>query len=151
MTLFKRTEGALDELDKVLASLETDTGTDMVDKKRRLDEMTTMADMLAQNCSKLRKAAQESDPAKVGGEGLARAPLRHVCSVCRAGASGGLARGRQAPMTVTSTHPPVSAHLGVCACVRTCSAHTGSRCAKRCSSCAIDSTRCSPRSQPSRL
>ena len=66
MTLFKRTEGTIEELDKVLAALETDTSADVVDKKRRLDEMTQMADTLAQNCSKLRKAAQESDPAKVG-------------------------------------------------------------------------------------
>ena len=65
MTLFKRTEGTLEELDKVLASLETDASADVVDKKRRLDAVTEMADTLSQNCSKLRKAAQESDPAKV--------------------------------------------------------------------------------------
>ena len=64
MTLFKRTEGTLDDLDKVLASLEADAGADVVDRKRRLDEMTEMAGTLAQNCSKLRKAAEESDPAK---------------------------------------------------------------------------------------
>lgn len=66
MTLFKRTEGTLEELDKVLVSLETDAGVDVADKKRRLDQMTEMAEVLGQNCSKLRKAAQESDPTKVG-------------------------------------------------------------------------------------
>jgi hypothetical protein len=65
MTLFKRTEGTLEELDKVLASLETEADSDVMDKKRRLDAMTEMADTLAQNCSKLRKAALETDPAKV--------------------------------------------------------------------------------------
>ena len=64
MTLFKRTEGTLDDLDKVLASLEADAGADVVDRKRRLDELTEMAFTLSQNCSKLRKAAEESDPAK---------------------------------------------------------------------------------------
>ena len=66
MTLFKRSEGTLEELNKVLASLETDTGSEIADKKRRLDQMTEMAEILGQNCSKLRKAAQESDPTKVG-------------------------------------------------------------------------------------
>eukprot|EP00277_Geminigera_cryophila_P006789 CAMPEP_0179422386 /NCGR_PEP_ID=MMETSP0799-20121207/10400_1 /TAXON_ID=46947 /ORGANISM="Geminigera cryophila, Strain CCMP2564" /LENGTH=307 /DNA_ID=CAMNT_0021196513 /DNA_START=37 /DNA_END=957 /DNA_ORIENTATION=- len=64
MTLFKRSEGTLEELNKVLASLETDTGSEIADKKRRLDQMTEMAEILGQNCSKLRKAAQESDPTK---------------------------------------------------------------------------------------
>lgn len=66
MTLFKRTEATFEELSTVLTSLESDAGADVVDKKRRLDQITEMADTLAQNCSKLRKAAQESDPAKVG-------------------------------------------------------------------------------------
>jgi len=66
MTLFKRSEGTLAELNKVLASLETDTGSEIADKKRRLDQMTEMVEILGQNCCKLRKAAQESDPTKVG-------------------------------------------------------------------------------------
>lgn len=67
MTLFKRTEGTLDELDKALSALEADSASgtaDVVERKRRLDEMTVMADTLSQNCTKLRKAAQESDPSK---------------------------------------------------------------------------------------
>ena len=152
MTLFKRTEGTLDELDKVLASFETDTGADMVDKKRRLDEMTEMADTLAQNCSKLRKAAQESDPAKVGEGGKGARAVGTCVQRVWGGRQRRLGAGR-ARTTLTPTHPSVFAPPGrvsVCVCARTCSARTGSRCAKRCSSCAIDSTRCSPRSLPSR-
>ena len=66
MTLFKRTEAAFEELSTALSSLETDAGADVAHKKRLLDQITEMETTLAQNCSKLRKAAQESDPAKVG-------------------------------------------------------------------------------------
>ena len=68
MTLFKRTEATFEELNTILTSLESDASADVVDQKRRLDQITEMADMLTQNCTKLRKAAQETDPAKVGGE-----------------------------------------------------------------------------------
>ena len=66
MTLFKRTEAAFEELSTAMSSLETDAGADVVHKKRLLDQITELETTLAQNCSKLRKAAEESDPAKVG-------------------------------------------------------------------------------------
>lgn len=67
MTLFKRTEATFEELNTILTSLESDASADVVDKKRRLDQISEMADTLTQNCTKLRKAAQETDPAKVSG------------------------------------------------------------------------------------
>jgi len=78
MTLFKRTELSLEDLEKLLVSLEGHSA-DFADKKRRLNELTEMADTLSQNCSKLRKAANEPDPAKrTYGEQMSR----KVIEVC---------------------------------------------------------------------
>jgi hypothetical protein len=55
-------QATLDALVKVLASLEAGDGEDVVDRNRRLHEMTEMADTLEKNLSRLRKETRDRDP-----------------------------------------------------------------------------------------
>eukprot|EP00291_Cryptomonas_curvata_P004188 CAMPEP_0172176294 /NCGR_PEP_ID=MMETSP1050-20130122/14718_1 /TAXON_ID=233186 /ORGANISM="Cryptomonas curvata, Strain CCAP979/52" /LENGTH=183 /DNA_ID=CAMNT_0012848521 /DNA_START=10 /DNA_END=558 /DNA_ORIENTATION=+ len=81
-TLFQRTEANIDLFEKELEHLnsceKTNTST-IVDDKRRLDELLVLTNTLIADISKLRKAAQETDPAlRTYGEQMAS----KVLAVC---------------------------------------------------------------------